>query len=107
MEKITEQWKKGELEDGRYYFRHNDNSTPFAWFGSKNVYDGYSNDEVVEVLAPVPSYEEYLSLTYAKEEDEKIIAEYEKENKALKQKVVLLEEEVEHWRKLYCIEVVR
>lgn len=29
------------------------------------------------------------------------------ENKALKEKVVLLEKEVEHWRKLYCIEVVR
>ena len=33
--------------------------------------------------------------------------ELEKENKELKQRVVLLEEEVEHWRKLYCIEVVR
>lgn len=33
--------------------------------------------------------------------------ELEKANKELKQKVVLLEEEVEHWRKLYCIEVVR
>ena len=56
---LTEQWKKGELSEGRYYFRHNDNSTPFAWFGSKKVYDGYSNDEVKEVLAPVPSYEEW------------------------------------------------
>ena len=26
---------------------------------------------------------------------------------SLKEKVVLLEEEVEHWRKLYCIEVVK
>jgi hypothetical protein len=34
---------------------------------------------------PVPSYEEYLSLTYAKEEDEKIIAEYEEENAQLKE----------------------
>ena len=33
--------------------------------------------------------------------------ELEKANKELKQRVVLLEEEVEHWRKLYCIEVVR
>lgn len=33
--------------------------------------------------------------------------ELEKANKELKQKVVLLEEEVEYWRKLYCIEVVR
>ncbi len=59
---LTEQWKKGKLEDGRYYFRHKDNSTPFAWFGSKKVYDGYSNDEVVEVLTPVPSYEELEEL---------------------------------------------
>lgn len=34
---------------------------------------------------PVPSFEEYLSLTYAKEEDEKIIAEYEEENAQLKE----------------------
>lgn len=33
--------------------------------------------------------------------------ELETENKALKEKVVLLEEQVENWRKLYCIEVVR
>lgn len=33
--------------------------------------------------------------------------ELEAENKALKEKVVLLEEDVEHWRKLYCIEVVK
>ena len=35
------------------------------------------------------------------------IEELKEENKALKQKVVLLEEQVEHWRKLYCIEVVK
>lgn len=33
--------------------------------------------------------------------------ELEAENKALKQRVVLLEEEVEHWRTLYAIEVVQ
>lgn len=33
--------------------------------------------------------------------------ELEAENKALKQKVVLLEEDVELWRTLYEIEVVR
>lgn len=43
------------------------------------------NNEIKEVLAPVPSYEEYLSLTYAKEEDEGIIAEYEAENTKLKE----------------------
>lgn len=33
--------------------------------------------------------------------------ELEAENKALKEKVVLLEEDVENWRTLYEIEVVR
>lgn len=33
--------------------------------------------------------------------------ELEAENKALKEKVVLLEEEVEHWRTLYAIEVLK
>jgi hypothetical protein len=45
------------------------------------------NNEVESVLAEVPSYEEYLSLTYAKEEDERIIAEYEAENTKLKEQL--------------------
>ena len=48
---------------------------------------------------PVPSYEEYLSLTYAKEEDEKIIAEYEAENKRLKHDVGNLGYKIKNQRK--------
>ena len=91
-EKLTEQWKKGEIPNGYYWIR-------LSWGGMIIMayytgFDGlfelddyyYDSDEISEVLAPVPSYEEYLSLTYAKEEDEKIIAEYEEENTKLKER---------------------
>ena len=88
MTDLTEQWKKGELPEGFYYVKGGENIIA-------EYLDGYfyNNGEpmtsfsggVDKVLAPVPSYEEYLSLTYAKEEDEKIIAEYEAENAKLKE----------------------
>ena len=56
---LTEQWKKGELKSGWYYI-----TTSFADEALREYFDG---DEfrtvftcnVKEVLAPVPSYEEW------------------------------------------------
>lgn len=91
---LTEQWEKGELE-GEYYIEttkgeiynvefQNSISVKKKKLLKVKSFKGYVHKKTVkEVLAPVPSYEEYLSLTYAKEEDEKIIAEYEKENTQL------------------------
>lgn len=84
---LTSQWKKGEFiicNAGKcqYYYVQNEKQqevikTEYCLFDD--------NSPNWQVLAPVPSYEEYLSLTYAKEEDEKIIAEYEEENAQLKE----------------------
>lgn len=88
---LTEQLKKGELPEDAYYVTYYKNDTPEVDI-YRRVYSLYDDSkvrftipQVNKVLAPVPSYEEYLSLTYAKEEDEKIIAEYEKENQKLKE----------------------
>lgn len=88
MTDLTEQWKKGELPNGHYYVKDGENIIA-------ELLDGYFYNDgqpmtsfsggVDEVLAKVPNYEEYLSLTYAKEEDEGIIAEYEAENIKLKE----------------------
>lgn len=58
MTDLTEQWKKGELPSGWYYTK--------LWKGC-NVIDKfigyqflrYDDSDIVEVLTPVPSYEEW------------------------------------------------
>ena len=67
---LTEQWKKGELELGKYYIK-----TIYGGVVEDThirtkvgrVWNNYQNDEIIEVLAPVPSYEEWQ----AKEEENK------------------------------------
>lgn len=61
---LTEQWKKGELDEGFYYVKDGENTIA-------EYIDGYfyNNGQpmtsfsggVDEVLAPVPSYEEWKS----------------------------------------------
>ena len=64
-EQLTEQWKKGEIPNGYYWIR-------LSWGGMIIMayytgFDGlfelddhyYDSDEISEVLAPVPSYEEW------------------------------------------------
>ena len=55
---LTEQWKDGELTCGAYYVNR---------LGETRVYlvkyeDEKNTHEIYEVLAPVPSYEEYKKL---------------------------------------------
>lgn len=53
---LTEQWREGKLPDGYYYVNG-------KWINYYSKDDGYFNDGgVEEVLAPVPSYEEYNEL---------------------------------------------
>lgn len=87
MTDLTDKWKKGELPNGWYYVKV---ITEFEYpddiaFYTGEYFELYSDEEIEQVLTPLPSYEEYLSLTYAKEEDEGIIAEYEAENTNLKE----------------------
>ena len=64
---LTEQWKNGELNGGHYYLFMRDGSTRIAntvyVVGEKQFYwENSSIDFVQEVLAPVPSYEEWHKL---------------------------------------------
>jgi len=61
---LTEQWKKGKLPDGFYYV-----SIPGSVCGVSilddyelQVYKSVRDSDKIEVLAPVPSYDEYLYL---------------------------------------------
>lgn len=81
MTNLTEQWKKGELEEGNYYIKdkygnfiiaqylpdydydHQDGYCfeGYRWCALGFDYDDLEQDSVAEVLAPVPSYEEWKS----------------------------------------------
>ena len=61
MTDLTEQWKKGKLPDGWYYTK--------LWKGCNvidkfigNQFLRYDDSDIVEVFAPVPSYEEWQKL---------------------------------------------
>ena len=56
-EQLTEQWKKGELPAGRYWLKYRSGRIDdWDLLGGKTI---ESKPEIVEVLAPVPSYEEW------------------------------------------------
>lgn len=54
---LTEKWKKGELERGRYYIKYRGNYMQDNWHG--DCWEDSWSEYVEEVLAPVPSYEEW------------------------------------------------
>lgn len=55
---LTEQWKKGELKEGWYYI--NDSQIDYKYSKHSSV-DFFitPHEDIKEVLAPVPSYEEW------------------------------------------------
>lgn len=76
-EELTKDWKAGELEDGLYYILLENGKTPISeletWYRtnieeSKEYYEtaqafyGYSDNMISEVLAPIPTYDEYKAM---------------------------------------------
>lgn len=57
MTNLTEQWKKGELSAGRYWVKYRSGRID-EWdlLGGKTI---ETKPEIVEVLVPVPSYEQW------------------------------------------------
>lgn len=56
---LTEQWKKGELPEGFYYFKMPDGVIEIASEYRSILYNLTKDADKIEVLAPVPSYEEW------------------------------------------------
>ena len=59
---LTELWKDGQLEDGFYYFRLPDGSIDIASEYQLIRYRLTKDADKIEVLAPVPSYEEWQKM---------------------------------------------
>lgn len=57
---LTEQWKKGELPCGWYYIKIAD--IVFIDFFEGKVWKNKKDKYIDEVLAPVPSYEEWFKI---------------------------------------------
>ena len=54
---LTEQWKRGELEDGHYYVKDDDLFVAEFFCGSFMVEEQIIT--INEVIAPVPTYEQH------------------------------------------------
>lgn len=54
MTNLTEQWRKGELPDDEYYCRTTHDSSI-----RKHYLSNIDNENMIEILAPVPSYEQW------------------------------------------------
>lgn len=69
---LTEQWKKGELPFGYYYVetadgwqvidRYYRDCVDYDTYEYGNVWEVLFEDTILEVLAPVPNYDEYLTM---------------------------------------------
>lgn len=72
---LTDAWKAGKLNDGLYYIRLEDDTTPIAELETWCRYNidehneltqeffGYPKNVISEVLAPIPSYDQFVGLT--------------------------------------------
>lgn len=90
MNDLTEQWKKGELPEGHYYIKTRSETNIdeyIQWYKDHGIPSekSFAYFNVQQVLAPVPSYEEYL-------ESESHCAVYSELNKWLKQENAQLKE---------------
>lgn len=78
---LTEQWKKGELPEGWYYIRNKAHSIKFNQmalyivYGEVKYWTECKDEDVEEVLAPVPSYEEWQKMKEQLEKAEATLLE--------------------------------
>ena len=77
MTDLTEQWKKGELPEGWYYIELNE---PFdkihkdiSYYSSGSFDIEVDSNYIIEVLAPVPSFEEWQILLI----DNEVLKQYQ------------------------------
>lgn len=59
---LTEQWDKGGLPEGDYYIKRRNGDFLCDNIHTSGVWRNSIDEDILEVLAPVPSYEEYKKL---------------------------------------------
>ena len=56
---LTEKWDKGELPEGDYYIKRRNGDFLYDNIDTSGVWLNSIDEDILEVLAPVPSYEEW------------------------------------------------
>lgn len=109
MTDLTDKWKKGELPEGHYYIITNSETNIdeyIQWYKDHGIPSekSFSCFDVQEVLAPVPSYEEWQALMDLYKEADVIIKKSDKENiklktdcKTLSKKLLQVKPELRGW----------
>ena len=82
---LTEKWDKGELPEGDYYIKRRNGDFLYDNIDTSGVWRNSIDEDILEVLAPVPSYQEYL-------DSESHCAVYSDVNKSLKEENQQLKE---------------
>lgn len=59
MTNLTEQWNKGELTEGDYYIKRRNGLLIDDNIDSYGVWRNSIDEDIVEVLTPVPTFEEW------------------------------------------------
>lgn len=89
MTNLTDKWKKGELKDGYYYVRDVTYILPAKlgqydnqfYFSGNEVGYGYEENTELEVLSPVPTFEEWQASEKYNKHLEDVIKIYERKDK--------------------------
>lgn len=80
---LTEQWDKGKLPEGDYYIKRRNGDFLYDNIDTSGVWRNSIDEDILEVLAPVPSYEECKQLHKFLEEFNAL--DVAKENQQLKE----------------------
>jgi hypothetical protein len=98
MSDLTELWKKGELKPNTYYCKIKDNDYIFRLNYEQGMFFDYfwermEYDDIEEILAPVPSYEEWQQMkAFCEEFNALDVAE---ENQQLKEMLLKCREKLD------------
>lgn len=109
-EQLTEQWKKGELPCGWYYIKISD--IVFIDFFEGKVWKNKKDEYIDEVLAPVPSYDEWQASENYIDYLKQCISVYESKDKQATETSIAYNELLEENTKLKellreCKEVIK
>ena len=97
-EQLTEQWKQGKLPAGWYYIKIAD--IVFIDFFEGKVWKNKKDEYIDEVLAPVPTFEEWQASEKYNKHLEEVIKVYERKDKQATETSIAYNELLEENTKL-------
>lgn len=84
MTNLTELWNKGKLPEGDYYIKRRNGYLPYDNIDSHGIWRNTIDEDIIEVLAEVPTYEEYWHMISCLNDQTEILNENAKLKELLK-----------------------